>query len=151
MAELKTKKTAVSVKDFVAAVDNDTRRKDAERLVKLFQGVTGWKPKMWGPTIIGFGRVAYTYESGRTGEVCVVGFSPRKANLVFYYGGCGPQSKSAAGLFGKLGKHKLGDGGCLYINKLADVDEGVLKKLIEVGLATQKKQAKEKDWPITAE
>jgi hypothetical protein len=151
VSELKTKKTGVSVKEFVAAVENDTRRKDAENLVKLFQRVTGWKPKMWGPTIVGFGKVAYKYESGRTGEICVVGFSPRKANLVFYYGGCDLKSKAASNLFSKLGKHKLGDGGCLYINKLADIDQSALKDIIELGLVTQKKLAKDKKWSITSE
>ena len=106
---------------------------------------------MWGPTIIGFGKVAYTYETGHAGQICVVGFSPRKSNLVFYYGGCDLKSKAASSLFGKLGKHKLGDGGCLYVNKLADIDEGTLRDIIELGLATQKKLAKDKKWPITSE
>ena len=150
MAEAKTKKTAVDVKDFIAAVENDTRRKDAERLVKLFQSVTGWKPRMWGPSIVGFDKLAYTYDTGRTGQICVVGFSPRKSNLVFYCG-CDVGSKPASTLFGKLGKHKLGNGGCLYISKLADIDESALRDIIELGLSTQKKQAKDRNWPITPE
>ena len=84
MAEMKTKQTNISVAKFIASVDNETRRHDASVLLKLFGKVTGWKPKMWGPTIVGFGSYHYSYESGRTGSICAVGFSPRKANLVIY-------------------------------------------------------------------
>lgn len=138
--DIKTQPTAVSVKDFVAAVENDTRRKDAEQLLKLFAKVTGWKPKMWGPTIVGYGTYHYTYDTGREGDACVVGFSPRKASLSIYWGGS--ESAETQALFAKLGKHKMG-GGCLYINKLADVDMAVLEKLLSSGLAHMKKK-----WPV---
>lgn len=139
---LKTEATKVSVKDFIANVENETRRKDAEALLTLFEKATGWKAKMWGPTIVGFGRYAYTYESGHTGEMCVVGFSPRKASLSIY-SGCG--GDVAKDLYAKLGKHKLGDGGCLYVNKLADIDAGVLEKVVKTGIANMKSK-----WPVSA-
>lgn len=126
MAENKTKFTNACVKDFIGAIENDTRREDAKTLVKLMQKTSGWKAKMLGPTIIGFGKYDYTYESGRSGTVCAIGFSPRKANLVFYYFGF--PGKEA--LLNKLGKHRGGVDSCLYINKLADVDMAVLEKII---------------------
>ena len=86
MAETKTKFTAVKPKDFVAKVPNETRRKDAQVLLKLFEKVTGWKPQMYGPTIVGFGTYEYTYDSGHTGKACVVGFSPRGSSLAIYSG-----------------------------------------------------------------
>ena len=86
MAETKTKPTKVSVKDFIAKVPNETRRKDAQVLLKLFEKVTGWKAQMWGPTIVGFGKYTYTYDSGHSGDSCVLGFSPRGSNLVIYSG-----------------------------------------------------------------
>jgi hypothetical protein len=147
MAETKTKTTKISVKDFVAKVKNDTRRKDAETLLKVFEKATGWKAQMWGPTIIGYGRYKYTYDTGHSGEICVVGFSPRSANLVIYQH---PDSSGkTAELLAKLGKHKGGLDSCLYINKLADVDLGVLEKLIKLGVSTLKKTAAEKNWPVS--
>ncbi len=143
MAEAKTKPTKVSVKSFIASVESETRRKDAETLLKLFDKVTGWKPQMWGPSIIGYGRYHYVYDSGREGDACVVGFSPRKASLSVYWGGCDTPASEA--LFAKLGKHKMGGGGCLYINKLTDVDMAVLEKIIAEGVAGMKKK-----WPVTA-
>jgi hypothetical protein len=140
--EPKTKFTKVSVKDFVASVDNETRRKDAEALLKIFARVTGWKAKMWGPTIVGYGSYDYVYDSGHSGTACVVGFSPRKASLSIY-GGIRPQDVPQ--IMGKLGKHKLGSGGCIYVNKLADIDTAVLEKLIATGVANMKKK-----WPVTA-
>jgi hypothetical protein len=141
MAETKTRPTSVKPKDFVAALDNETRRKDAQTLLKLFAKITGWKAKMWGPTIVGFGAYHYTYASGHTGSICAVGFSPRTGNLVIY-AGTGPDTPA---LLEKLGKHKGGNQQCLYINKLADVDLAVLEKVIRAGLAQTKKT-----WPVTA-
>jgi len=146
MAQMKTKATKVSVGDFIAGVESDTRRKDAETLLRLFERATGWKAQMWGPTIVGYGRYKYTYETGHTGEICVVGFSPRKANLVIYQHP-DPSGKTAA-LLTELGKHKGGVDSCLYINKLADIDLGVLEKLIKLGVSTLKKTAAEKNWPV---
>jgi hypothetical protein len=141
MAETKTKPTNISVKDFIAAVENDTRREDAKTLLKLFEKVTGWKPKMWGPTIVGFGASHYTYDSGHSGSICAVGFSPRKPNLVIYVA----DFPGKEALLKQLGKHKGGLEQCLYINKLADVDLDVLGKIIKGGLAETKKT-----WPVTA-
>jgi hypothetical protein len=123
-AELKTKATEVDVSAFVAAVENDTRRADANRLLEIYGAVTGLLPAMWGPTIIGYGQYHYKYESGREGDMCRAGFSPRKANLVLYLTG-GTSSAEAEtkmeALLAKLGKYQR-KGGCLYVNKLADVD-----------------------------
>ena len=147
MAKIKTKITKVTPKDFVAKVPNETRRKDAETLLKLFGKVTGWKPKMWGPTIVGYGSYAYTYETGHSGEICVVGFSPRGSNLVIYSGMMAGDEANEP-LLSKLGKYKTGKG-CLYINKLADVDVGHLEKVIKAGVARMKKKVAEKGWQIS--
>jgi hypothetical protein len=141
MAETKTKPTKASVRDFIAAVENGTRRADANALLKLFAKVTGWKPQMWGPTIVGFGAYHYKYESGHSGSTCVVGFSPRKSSLVIY----AFDFPGKAELLQKLGKHKGGLKQCLYINKLADVDPAVLSKILEAGVAETKRA-----WPVTA-
>lgn len=126
MAELKTKATQVEVADFLAAVPDPVRRADAETVCALMARLTGEQPKMWGPSIIGFGSYRYTYDSGRTGEMCRIGFSPRKAELVLYVlDGNADQSP----VLGRLGKHKTGKG-CLYIKKLADVDADVLEEIV---------------------
>jgi hypothetical protein len=137
----KTQITKISAAKFIAAIDSDARRDDAKLLLKLFRKVTGWKPQMWGPTIIGFGAYHYTYDSGRTGSICAVGFSPRKANLVIYVA----DFDGKAALLKKLGKHKGGIKQCLYINKLKEVDLAILEKIIKGGIAAIKKQ-----WPVTA-
>lgn len=146
MAETKTKPTKVSVKDFVAAVERDTRREDAEVLLKLFAKVTGLKPQMWGASIIGYGRYTYTYDSGHSGDTCLVGFSPRGSALSIY---SGMYSDEAAPYLKALGKHKISKA-CLYINKLADVDMAALEKLLKAGFASIKKSCKEKGWPTAA-
>ncbi|MCU1547127.1 MAG: hypothetical protein JWO29_78 [Arthrobacter sp.] len=129
MAENKTQATGASVDEFLAAVEHPVRRRDGRRLLALMSEVTGEEPRMWGPTIVGFGRYHYKYESGREGDAAAVGFSPRKASLSLYGLTYGPQS---AELLGRLGKHKTG-AGCLYVNKLDDVDESVLTELIRNG------------------
>jgi len=144
MAEIKTKATKVSVKDFIANVPNETRRADAQALLKLFEKVTGWKAQMWGPTIVGFGSYAYTYDSGHTGKMCAIGFSPRSTNLVLYSG-----VDPADPLLKALGKHKISKA-CIYINKLADVDMAALERILRTGLTATKKLCKEKGWPIAA-
>lgn len=146
MAETKTKPTKVSVRDFIARVPNETRRKDAEVLLKLFEKITGWKARMWGPTIVGFGKYTYTYDSGHSGDICVVGFSPRGSSLSIY-GGIYPDQPEAAAILKALGKHKTSKA-CVYINKLSDVDIKAFEKLIRTGLANMKKMAKEKGWPL---
>ncbi|MBI1359479.1 MAG: DUF1801 domain-containing protein [Alphaproteobacteria bacterium] len=148
MAEAKTRPTAVSVRDFVAQVPNETRRRDAEVLLKLFRKVTGWKPVMWGPTIIGFGSYNYAYASGAKGSSCAVGFSPRGSALVLYSGLMAGDLEHAP-LLAKLGKHRTGKG-CLYINKLADVDMAQLERLLSVGVSNQKKRIAENGWVLKA-
>ena len=126
MTENKTKPTTVSVADFIDAIADETRRADAKTLVKIMQRATGEKPKMWGPSIIGFGSYHYTYDSGREGDMPVACFSPRKAATVLYQ--ITGFSESAV-LLAKLGKHTV-SGGCLHIKKLADVDPKTLEELV---------------------
>jgi hypothetical protein len=123
MAENKTKATKVSVSAFIDAITDESRRADAKALVKLMQKAAGEKPKMWGPSIIGFGSYHYTYDSGREGDMPVVAFSPRKTATVLY------GLSAAEALLPKLGKHTRGKG-CLYIKKLADVDLKVLEAMV---------------------
>jgi hypothetical protein len=146
VAETKTKATKVKVKDFIASVENDTRRADAEKLLKLFEKVSGWKAQMWGPTIVGFGRYTYTYDSGHSGDMSVMGFSPRGSSLSIY---SGMNAEEAAPYLKALGKHKVSKA-CIYINKLEDVDMAAFEKLLKAGLASMKKSAKAKGWPIAA-
>ena len=132
VAENKTQVTEVDPWAFVAAVEHPTRRADAEVLLDLMVRVTGCEPKMWGPTIIGFGRYHYTYDSGREGDMFLTGFSPRKANLVVYVL---PGYDDLSEHLSQLGKHRLGKS-CLYINKLADVDLEVLERIVAAGVAS---------------
>jgi hypothetical protein len=141
MAEAKTKPTKVSVRKFIATIENEARQTDARTLLKLFEKATGWKAQMWGPSIIGFGTYHYTYETGRSGSICVVGFSPRKANLVIYVA----DSPKKPALLQKLGKHRGGNNQCLYINKLSDVDLSVLEGILKAGVIETRKK-----WPVTA-
>ena len=124
-AELKTKKTQASVEDFLNGVKDEQQRKDSFAILQMMKKVTGDQPKMWGSAIIGFGNVQLKYESGRELNWFKMGFSPRKQNLTIY----GVNAKGQTELLKKLGKHKTGKG-CLYINKLTDVDLAVLKKII---------------------
>jgi Domain of unknown function (DU1801) len=135
-AENKTKPTQISVPAFIDALTDEAKRADAKALVKMMQGATGEKPKMWGPSIIGFGSYHYTYESGREGDMPLAGFSPRKAATVLY--GLKGFSESEE-LLAKLGKHTAG-GGCLYIKKLADVDQKVLETLVIKSVAARRAQ-----------
>jgi hypothetical protein len=135
MAEAKTKQTSVNPIAFVDRVANEQKRKDSHELIAMMQEITGAPPKMWGPTIVGFGKYRYKYESGREGEICLTGFSPRKPNLVVYLG----PSMADEKLMAKLGKHKRGKG-CLYINKLDDVDRKVLRKLVEKTVKEMRKR-----------
>ena len=134
MTENKTKETKLSVTAYINALPDTTKREDAKALVKLMQGVTGEPPKMWGTSIIGFGSYHYTYESGREGDMPLVGFSPRKAAMVLYLqlGATDPKT-----LLAKLGSHTTGKG-CLYIKKLSDVDETVLLKLVTQSFAAMR-------------
>lgn len=127
MAELKTKKTTASVQDFIQAITNESQRADAQQILDLMREITGEPPAMWGPSIIGFGSYHYRYESGHEGDMCQIGFSPRKANLALYIL---PGLDSYADLLARLGKHKTGKS-CLYIKRLADIDLATLRELIE--------------------
>ena len=130
MAENKTQVTDVDPADFIASVEHPTRRADAETLLEMMRRVTGCQAKMWGPSIVGFGRYHYTYESGREGEYMLTGFSPRKANLVLYVM---PGYEDKDEILGRLGKHRIGKS-CLYVNKLADVDLDVLEEIVATGV-----------------
>ena len=128
--ENKTKPTDVSPSEFIASVDHDRRRQDAEILLELFEKVSGHSPKMWGPSMIGYGQYHYKYESGREGDSFRLGFSPRKSNLVVYLM---PGYQDFDEERARLGKHKLGKA-CLYINKLADIDLDVLEEMARKSL-----------------
>jgi hypothetical protein len=147
-AVLKTHVTAVSPAEFIAGVENEVRRKDAETLLKLFEKATGWNAKMWGPTIVGFGRYSYTYDSGHSGDAPVTGFSPRGGSLSIYPG-IYPDQPEAQAILKALGKHKASKA-CVYINKLDDVDLKAFEKLIKAGVVNMKKVSKEKGWPLSA-
>lgn len=140
MAELKTQETKASALEFINEVADKTKRQDALTLLKLFKDVTGEKPKMWGTSIIGFGKYHYKSErSSQEGYWPLTGFSPRKQNLTLYI------MLGLAGysdLLKKLGKHKISGGSCLYINKLSDVHTAVLTQLIKKSFLAMKKKYK---------
>jgi hypothetical protein len=125
MAQNKTKQTKVSPASFIATVTNAQQRKDSKALIAMMREITGEPPKMWGPSIVGFGTRHYVYKSGREDDICLTGFSPRKPSLVLYIG----EALQDTSLMSRLGKYKTG-GGCLYIKKLDDVDRTVLRDLI---------------------
>lgn len=129
--EQKTAANAGSVADHIAGLGSAPRSADAAALDALFRRVTGCAPKMWGPSIIGYGSYRYKYESGREGTMCRAGFAPRKAKLVIYAMGAAGEAGEDADLLARLGKHKTGKG-CLYIRKLADVDFDVLETLVRL-------------------
>lgn len=134
MAEPKTRPTGASVTAFLDAVENPQRRSDAKAVLKLMKTLSGLKAEMWGTGIVGFGRQDITYADGKKLDWPLIGFSPRKANLVLYLM---DGYDDHAALLAKLGKHKTGRS-CLYINKLADVDTEVLERLIEASLKKQR-------------
>ena len=122
--EQKARPTPTTVADFIAAVEDPKRRADAETACALLAEATGEPATMWGPSIVGFGAYHYRYASGHEGDAPLVGFSPRKANLVFYLY-C---DEGRDDLLARLGKHKAGKG-CVYVNRLSDVDTAVLKQM----------------------
>ena len=130
-AENKTKATTVTVADFVDRVEPDQRQADARIIIDLMTRITGETATMWGPSIIGYGVYRYRYESGREGEICRIGFSPRKPQLVFYLGTTFPGRDA---MLAALGKHTTGKG-CLYVKKLGDVDMAVLERMIATSWA----------------
>ena len=130
MAELKTKKNELSVADFIKKAADTQKQKECFTIIALMEKATKAKAKMWGSGIVGFGDQHLKYESGRELDWFVMGFSPRKQNLTFYIPGTVEKQQ---GLLKKLGKHKTGKG-CLYINKLEEVDMTVLKEIINKGV-----------------
>jgi hypothetical protein len=134
MAEIKTKPTEISPRAFIDNVENEQRRKDGHELAALMKKVTGKPAKMWGPSIVGFDQYHYKYATGHEGDMPITGFSPRKQSLVLYLGP-GLEDKK---LMAKLGKHKTGKG-CLYINKLDDVDRNVLFELVTKSVEQMRK------------
>lgn len=139
MAEIKTKVTTVSPSTFLKTIEPEEKQKDAFVLLDMFEKITGEKAVMWGTSIIGFGKYHYKSEkSSQEGDWMLVGFSPRKQNLTLYILHGNNESNE---LLKKLGKHKTssGIGGCLYINKLTDVDLTILRKLIEKSYKLMKK------------
>ena len=134
MADNKTKPTKLNVAAFINALSEQTRRADAKALVTLMQNAVWEKPKMWGPSIIGFGSHHYRYDSGREGDMPLVAFSPRKAATVLYNLTGSSDSKA---LLAKLGKYTTGKG-CLYIKKLADVDQQVLEAMVVKSVAAMR-------------
>ena len=126
MAENKTKPTDASVDDYIASRANAQQHADCRELMALFKRVTRQTPRMWGPSIVGYGSYRYTYESGRTGEAPLACFAIRGRELVVYLVAEGQEQRS---LLSKLGKHKMGKA-CLYFKQLADLDKSVLEKLV---------------------
>jgi len=131
MPENKTKATKVSVSAYIEGLTDPTRRSEARELVEVMQRVSGERPKLWGPSIVGFGSYHYKYDSGREGDMPLISFSPRKAAVVLYSMLAHGEAKA---VLAKLGKHTTGKG-CLYIKKLADVDKTVLETLIKNAIA----------------
>lgn len=141
MAEAKTQITEVDPADFIAGVEPERKREEAKELDALFRRVTGETPKMWGPSIIGYGSYRTTYASGRDVHWMRTGFSPRKAKHSLYLMGgyCDDATgKQRDAHLAKLGKYKTGKS-CLYINKLADVDMDVLEEMLAADWATMKR------------
>ncbi len=134
MADSKTKPNTASVSEYIAARAKGTQVADCEALNVLLARVTQEEPKMWGPSIVGFGSYAYRYESGRTGESCLTGYAIRGADLVVYLGAEGPDH---AELLARLGQHKLGKA-CLYFKRLSEIDLSVLQQLVAGSVAAVK-------------
>ena len=139
--DTKTHATPVDPRSFLEAVDQPVRRADALVLDDLYRRITGWRPRMWGQTIVEYGSYHYVYDSGREGDSLAAGFSPRKANLSLYIV---PGYQDYDAILSRLGKYKMGKS-CLYINKLSDVGMGVLEELIRTGVTDLAKI-----YPVTA-
>lgn len=132
----KTVQSLGDVSAFLNSVEDPKRRADADSVIAIMQGITGWKPAMWGTSIIGFGSYDYKYESGRTGSSMVVGLSPRKAALTLYIM---PGFSAYDEMLAKLGSHKTGKS-CLYIKRLSDIDLDVLRALVKASVETMKQR-----------
>jgi hypothetical protein len=130
MAEVKTKPTQASVKEFLNQIPDKERREDCFAIAKMMEEVTGAKPKMWGPSIVGFGSYHFKYDSGREGDWLMTGFSPRKNDLTLYIMMGFEKHRE---LMEQLGKHKTAKS-CLYIKRLSDIHQPTLKKLIKASI-----------------
>jgi hypothetical protein len=137
----KTTETDANVDDYIAAIADETRRDDCRALVHLMGKATKEKPKMWGPSIVRFGRYHYKYDIGHEGDMCLTGFSSRAAAISIYLS-CGA-GKQFTPVLAKLGKHKMGKG-CLSVKRLADVDQKVLVELIEMSIDETKRMVQSK-------
>ena len=135
-AKTKTKPTKASVADYIASRASGNQAADSRKVIALLRKATGHQPKMWGPSIVGFGSYRYTYESGRTGEAPLTGFAIRGREMVVYLMAEGEDGKA---LLEKLGKHKMGKS-CLYFKQLADLDHTVLEKLVKASVADLKRR-----------
>lgn len=129
MAELKTKLTDQSVREYLNQIPSETTREDCLKICELMEEITNAPAKMWGSAIVGVGDYRYTYSTGRSGDWFMMGFSPRKANISLYILGCNETERES--ILSRLGKHKSGKG-CIYINKLADIDFNVLREMCEI-------------------
>lgn len=136
MAELKTKPTGVSVKAYLDAIEDETRRKDCRTIASIMKRVTGCPPKMWGPSIVGFGSYHYEYASGHSGDMCLAGFSSRGREIVVYLVAGDEGSEK---LFSALGKHRRGKS-CLYFKSLADVQLAILEQLVARSFAETRRR-----------
>jgi hypothetical protein len=137
--EQKTKVEDQGIEAWLGSVTPPERQAEARRLIQVFTEVTGWQPRLYTGGMVGFGRYAYTYDSGHSGTSFATGFSPRKAELSIYIL---PGYADFGGLLARLGKHKIGKS-CLYLKRLSDADEGVLRELIAAGL-----QDLQKRWTV---
>jgi hypothetical protein len=136
MSEAKTKPTSASVEEYLTSKASPEQLSDCKALMASFKKVTKHSPKMWGPSIVGYGSYSYKYESGRTGESCLTGFAVRGKELVVYIAA---ESQEQQALLAKLGKHKMGKA-CLYFKRLADLDINVLEKLVSGSVAEIKRR-----------
>ena len=136
MAAIKTKPTGASVDAYLASRASPEQLADCKAIIALCKRVTKHPPKMWGPSIVGFGTYSYTYESGHSGEMALVGLAVRGRDLVLYIAA---DTREQLGRLAKLGKHKMGKS-CLYIKRLADVDSKVLEALIAASVAEVKRR-----------
>lgn len=131
MAEPRTAPTPTDPRRYIGSIEHETRRADAVVLVEMFERLTGEPPVMWGPSIIGFGRYHYRYDTGHEGDSFITGFAPRTARQVIYVM---PGYLDLNEPLSRLGKHRLGKA-CLYVNKLDDIDIDVLEEIVEFGIA----------------
>lgn len=136
MAENKTVANDGDVEAFIESIEDENKRNDARSIMKMMEEITGENPTMWGTSIVGFGSYHYVYASGRKGDFMMTGFSPRKRNTSIYVM---PGFSEYGDLLSKLGRHKLGRS-CLYVTKLSDVDEGVLRTIVERGYQDMKEK-----------